>query len=228
MSVHAADTQPRDPASTAPPRPPRVVPVLLLVLGLIVAGVALVLVVRDADEPLAGFVRQPALQVGGIELVDHATGQAVSTDLVPPSGELTLAYLGYLSCPDICPTTMADIRVAATSLSADVTDRVTVAFLTVDPERDTGTEIAGWLGQFFDDTGIGYLALRADGATSLSDAADRLGASFEVEPHAPGQERYAVGHTAILAVIDDTGTVVRELPYGVTPDQIAAVVRAAL
>jgi protein SCO1 len=65
-------------------------------------------------------------------------------------GEVLLVYFGYTSCPDICPTTMADIRLALEACHRDLAERVSVAMVTVDPERDTTEVLTGYLGYFFD------------------------------------------------------------------------------
>ncbi len=197
-----------------------VVAVVAVVLGLFLLG---------DEPPLPGIRRDPPLRAVGLEFVDHADGGAGATvDLVPPEGELTLAYFGYLSCPDVCPTTMADLRWAFQGLDPATVAQLTVAFVTVDPDRDTGAEIRDYLDLFFADQQVDLAALRADGPTDLDEAADQLGVSYQVADHEPGAERYDVAHSAITYVIDDTGTVVRELPFGATPEEFARVVRAAL
>ena len=46
-------------------------------------------------------------------------------------------YFGYTNCPDVCPTTMADLGAALDRLDDEDAARVDVAMVTVDPERDT-------------------------------------------------------------------------------------------
>jgi protein SCO1/2 len=64
------------------------------------------------------------------------------------SGKVTLVYFGYTHCPDICPTTMADIAQALRQTSADVRRRVNVVFVTVDPHRDRRAVLRRWLDGF--------------------------------------------------------------------------------
>ncbi len=65
-----------------------------------------------------------------------------------PRGELTLLFFGYTHCPDVCPTTMADLAAARRRLPAAQRDRVRVVFVTVDPRRDTPAVLRAWLDQF--------------------------------------------------------------------------------
>lgn len=61
------------------------------------------------------------------------------------AGKVTLLYFGYTNCPDVCPTTMADIAQALGKISAEDRANVNVVFVTTDPERDTPAELGEWL-----------------------------------------------------------------------------------
>ena len=63
-------------------------------------------------------------------------------------GKATLLYFGYTNCPDVCPTTLADVATALRKLSPAIQDKVRVVFVTSDPKRDTGPVIAKWLAGF--------------------------------------------------------------------------------
>jgi protein SCO1/2 len=162
----------------------------------------------DGATALAGVVRNPPLEVAAVHLPDVRDGGA-PVAMQAPAGELYLVYFGYTNCPDVCPTTLSDISVALGDLPEDLADRITVAMTTVDPERDTDAVLAGYLDHFFDDS----LALRTTDAAALQEATDAFGVQWEIEAHDPG-EAYDVGHTAVTYVIDDTGQVVVEWPFG--------------
>ena len=65
-----------------------------------------------------------------------------------PDDELTVLFFGYTHCPDLCPTTMADLASARGQLPASQRGRVTVVFVTEDPERDTPGPLRRWLDGF--------------------------------------------------------------------------------
>ncbi len=65
-----------------------------------------------------------------------------------PDDEVTVLFFGYTHCPDVCPTTMADLAAAYSQLSPQISDRVTVAFVTEDPKRDTPAAMRRWLNRF--------------------------------------------------------------------------------
>lgn len=63
-------------------------------------------------------------------------------------GHLMLVYFGYTHCPDVCPTTMADLAQALQELPAPVSARTQVVTITSDPVRDTAPVLARWLSNF--------------------------------------------------------------------------------
>lgn len=195
-------------------------------IGIVLLTVVGVMLGIGRTSELPGMVRDPAPQVNGMTLLDHRDPQqAREVELVPPEGHLTLLYFGYLSCPDICPMTMVDIARAQDQIGPELAARTQVAFVTVDPARDDPARLRAYLDLFFDGA---FLALTAPDQRVLDRARDELGLRFEIEPHEPGDESYDVAHSALIYAIDDTGTVVRELPFGITPEDIALVLEAAL
>jgi len=64
------------------------------------------------------------------------------------NGKLTLVYFGYTHCPDVCPTTMADLAAALRALPAAESAKISVVFVSTDPTRDTPAVLHTWLAQF--------------------------------------------------------------------------------
>ena len=62
----------------------------------------------------SGYVRTPAQEVGGVTL-PGADGAPVN--MTAPAGGLRIVYFGYTSCPDVCPTTMTDLKRALAALT---------------------------------------------------------------------------------------------------------------
>ena len=74
-------------------------------------------------------------------------------------GRPTLLFFGYTRCPDVCPTTMADVAVALRGLHADVARKVQVVFVTTDPAYDTPAVLAEYLGRFDADLPVRFVGL---------------------------------------------------------------------
>lgn len=179
-------------------------------------------VVYTASDGRDGFQRTPLRQVGDLELPDYsADPPGALHEIVAEADGLLLVFFGYLSCPDVCPTTMADIGQAFEALPADLAERVEMAMVTVDLERDEGPQVADYAAVFVDRN----RAYRAQDKASLDLTAEAFDVVYEIEEHEPGNTTYAVGHTAGVYVVDDSGAVVWDLPFGVEPDAIAATLK---
>jgi protein SCO1 len=84
-------------------------------------------------------------------------------------GRPTLLFFGYTRCPDVCPTTMADVAVALRGLDAKVAEKVQVVFVTTDPAYDTPAVLAEYLGRFDADLPVRFVGLT--GSQKLIDQA---------------------------------------------------------
>lgn len=173
---------------------------------------------------LNGVTRDPPLRVGSVALPDAAPGRGGSEMAMKAgSGGLLLVYFGYTMCPDICPTTMADLKGALRRLPAGERRRVAVAMVTVDPRRDTAAVLNGYLSHFF----TRWHTLRTTDPAALRRAERAFRASHAIgRPDADGN--YDVSHTAQVYAVDQDGTVRVEWPFGTASDLVAADLRAVL
>lgn len=76
----------------------------------------------------------------------------------------TLLFFGYTNCPDICPTTMADVALALRSVDPALAEQTNVVFVTTDPARDTGEVLGEYLGRFDADLPTSFVGLTGDQA----------------------------------------------------------------
>jgi protein SCO1/2 len=72
----------------------------------------------------------------------------------------TFLYFGYTNCPDVCPETMADIRIALTKVPASISARTYVVFISTDVKHDTGPVIKQWLANFSAGSKATFVGLR--------------------------------------------------------------------
>jgi protein SCO1 len=84
------------------------------------------------------------------------------------AGRPTLLFFGYTNCPDICPTTMADVALALRDVDPALAEQVQVVFVTTDPAADTPEVLAEYLARFDAD-----LPTRFIGLTGAQDAIDQ-------------------------------------------------------
>jgi protein SCO1/2 len=96
-------------------------------------------------------------------------------DLVKQTaGKPTLLFFGYTHCPDVCPTTMADIALAKKKLPKADQDKLQVVFVTTDPQHDDPKRLRGWL----DAQDPSFIGLTGDYAT-IEAAAKSVGVFVE-------------------------------------------------
>jgi len=192
-------------------------------------AVALVLLVplsaclRDSAQ-VVGFERTPPLRVGSYELPEVTTDRAQRFRFRARPGHLLVAYFGYTSCPDVCPTTLADVRDALAQLGEERTRRIDLAMTTVDPERDTPPVLRGYLGSFF---GVGRAhALRTVDRSALARVEEAFLATSSVTEAPDGTVE--VSHSGTIYGVDPDGRVVVEWPFGTQPDDLASDLRLLL
>jgi len=137
---------------------------------------------------------------------DFSLSQSDGTRLIPGElrGHWTLVFLGFTSCPDVCPTTLAELALAQKQWEGIPESlRPRVVFVSVDPERDTPARLGEYAHAFHKDT----LAATAD-VPSLERFATPLGLVFQ---KAPGKNfdrnpnDYSMDHSASIAVLDPEG-----------------------
>ena len=80
-------------------------------------------------------------------------------------GRPTLLVFGYTNCPDVCPTTMADVAVALRGLEPATAEQVQVVFVTTDPATDTPEVLGEYLDRFDADLPTQFVGLTGDQAT---------------------------------------------------------------
>ena len=175
----------------------------------------------DEQGKVVGFKKSPTRQVGKHSLPDYATDpNGVDFPFRAAPGNLLVVYFGYLTCPDICPVTMADTAAGIADLPQDIAEHIEVAFVTVDIERDTGPRLNEYLRHFFPDS-ITH-SLRAPDSYTLNGVSYEFGAQWQVDPHPPGATTYGVAHSGITYVVDDKGQLVWEWPFGTIGPDVAA------
>lgn len=193
----------------------------LLVVGLVAAVSALVFAgcsSGDSQEPLNGMTRQPRTEVGNVSLPNVNPESSNSEGAFKATGDgLMLVYFGFTNCPDVCPTTLADLRLALEDMDSEQRDRIQVGMVTVDPERDTERVLNGYLGFFFPEEQ--FSSFRTLDEAQLAKVEKVFGASHRI-----GKKRedgsYDVDHSALLYAVDSDGVVEVEWPFGTTPEDM--------
>ena len=135
-------------------------------------------------------------EIGEFKL-DGASGQALTQESL--AGHWTVVFLGFTHCPDVCPTTLAELA-KAQELWREMPEaiRPRLLFVSVDPERDTPKIVADYAHYFDPDT----LAATA-AAQPLADFASAMGLVYMKVPLPDGD--YSMDHSATLVLLDPQG-----------------------
>ncbi len=113
-------------------------------------------------------------------------------------GRVVLLFFGYTYCPDVCPTTLANLKQVVSQLGADAA-RVQVTFITVDPARDT-SDLTQAYAVRFDPSFLGL----SGNMTELGNVWSEYGAIRELGPKDANGD-YEVTHSTRVTVIDTHG-----------------------
>ncbi len=136
-------------------------------------------------------------------------------------GKVLVVFFGFTHCPDVCPTTLAELARARKALGADA-DRVQVVMITVDPERDT-PEV---LRQYVTALDPSFIGLTGD-----ADAIARTAKDFKVfyqKTAGPSDKSYSVDHSSGTFVFDPSGRVRLLVGYGQGAEVFAHDIRQLL
>ena len=148
-----------------------------------------------------------------------AEGQART--LADFKGKVSVVFFGYTHCPDVCPTTLAELAEVKAMLGKDG-ERVQAVFVTVDPERDTPELLKAYMANF----GPGFTGLR--GTPEQTAAAAREFKVFYMKVPGKTEGSYTVDHTAGSYVIDAQGRLRLFARYGMPAADLAADLRQLL
>ncbi|MGY1634846.1 SCO family protein [Geodermatophilus sp. SYSU D01186] len=119
-------------------------------------------VVEGPDDRYAGVDLPDPYQRPSFTLTD--TSGAAYDFAATTAGTPTLLFFGYTNCPDICPTTMADVAVALRNVDPALAGQVQVVFVTTDPAFDTPEVLGEYLGRFDADLPNRFIGLTGDQA----------------------------------------------------------------
>ena len=137
------------------------------------------------------------------------------------AGKVVVVFFGFTQCPDVCPTSLADLAQTKKLLGSDG-DKLQAIFITVDPERDTPELLKAYMTNF--DTS--FLALRPTMAQLPGVAKDFKIYYKKVEGKTEGS--YSMDHSAGSYVFDSKGRVRLYNRYGAGAEVLASDIRLLL
>jgi len=190
----------------------------MLLVSLLVAGVAVTTLSRDAARPEAApahdAARSGGMRAGAFDPAHPAPDFSLpgsdgsEVTLARYRGKVVLLTFGFTYCAAVCPTTLATLAQARSKLGK-AADSVQVIFVTVDPARDDAAHMRDYL-KAFDRAFIG--------ATGTPDALAAVREKYGVTAVKRGTgPDYAMDHTSSIFLIDRDGKLRAMMPFGHDP-----------
>lgn len=171
---------------------------------------------RPTATPLPGTLLDPPKEVGDFTLTDQDGQPFRLSDL---RGKVALLFFGYTNCPDVCPTTLSELK-RVKALLGDEAEQVAFVFVSVDGSRDTPERLSAYV-RAFDPQFIG---LTGDDA-ALRPISRDFGVFYQ-RVNYESDVNYLVDHTASTFVVDQQGRLRLVFPYGTDPAAIVTRLRA--
>jgi len=153
-----------------------------------------------------------------LSLTDH-TGKPRT--LAEFKGKAVALFFGYTHCPDVCPTTMADLK-QTMKLLGPRADELQVLFVTLDPERDTQEVLAKFVPSF----DARFIGLR--GSVEEIAATAKTFKIFASKVQSEGKSGYTIDHSAGMYVFDKAGKIRLYINYGEKPADMAGDIKQIL
>jgi protein SCO1/2 len=184
------------------------------------AIIAIVILAGVAWYTLAPQMREgAAVAVGGpFNLIDQHGATVTEADF---RGRYTLIYFGYTYCPDVCPTELQSMSQAVDALGA-AGDKVTPVFITVDPERDTVEQLAGYAEHFHP------RLMALTGSAEQVAAAAKAYRVYYKKVTEEGSTDYLMDHSSIVYLMDPEGRFLTHFSFGTGPEQMAEKIKEYL
>lgn len=138
-------------------------------------------------------------------------------------GKVVAVYFGYTSCPDICPTSLAQLAAAMKKLEQDEAEKIQVLFVSFDPERDSLQHLDTYARNFHPNI-IGITGSREQ----IDRVTKQYGAIYEKVELPNSAMKYAYDHSSISAVIDVKGNLRSLIRHQDTIEDMVAKLREAM
>ena len=148
----------------------------------------------------------------GFALTDHTGKPRTLADF---RGKVVVVFFGYAHCPDVCPTTLVELKQVMQALGSDA-DKVQVVFITLDPERDTPELLKAYMANF----DPSFLAL-IPSVSNLPALAKSFKIYYKKVASSTG-DSYTMDHSAGTYVYDTSGRLRLYARYGLGPAAMAA------
>ena len=151
---------------------------------------------KNAPEKLSDIINK-------VILIDH-NGQPFKSATI--KNKPSLLFFGFTNCPEICPTTLADLSEITKKITLN-DDSINIIFVTLDPKRDNKEHLKDYI-EYFDGNIIGVTGNKIE----IKEFADNWGVFYETIKTT--DNNYTLNHTATVFMIDKLGNFRGTISWG--------------
>jgi cytochrome oxidase Cu insertion factor (SCO1/SenC/PrrC family) len=191
---------------------------LFVILIAFSVGSLVALVMRHGATP--GVTQTGKALIGGPFTLTNQNGERVTDETF--RGKYMLVSFGYTYCPDICPAEL-QLMANAMDLLGPKADQLTPIFITIDPQRDTVSQLKSYVENFHP---------RMVGLTGTEEEIKKAASAYRVyyakADNASSATDYLMDHSTFLYLMDPQGEYVTHFPYGITREKLAERIAKAM
>ena len=152
--------------------------------------------------------------IGGDFVLRNIDGRVSLKDF---RGSVVVVYFGFLSCPEVCPTSMSILTRSLEKLSPAEKSKTKAILISIDPERDDFQELLEFTNYYHPNI-LGVTGTDQE----VKQVAEQYGAFFEITVSETVDSAYAYRHSSRYYVIDQQGNLIQAMRHSTTPNELAA------
>ena len=152
--------------------------------------------------------------IGGDFVLRNIDGRVSLKDF---RGSVVVLYFGFLSCPEVCPTSMSILTRSLEKLSPAEKNKTKAILISIDPQRDNFQELLEFTNYYHPNI-LGVTGTEQE----VENVAQQYGAFFEITASETVDSAYAYRHSSRYYIIDQQGNLIQAMRHSTTPNELAA------
>ncbi|MDA8682527.1 SCO family protein [Porticoccaceae bacterium] len=183
-----------------------------LIIMVIVSTGVLFSIMLDKPQEQPNLIKSPT--VGGDFVLRNIDGRVSLEDF---RGSVVILYFGFLSCPEVCPTSMSILTRSLEKLSPAEKNKTKAILISIDPQRDNFQELLEFTNYYHPNI-LGVTGTEQE----VEKVAQQYGAFFEITASETVDSAYAYRHSSRYYIIDQQGNLIQAMRHSTTPNELAA------